>query len=167
MAGRPKGSKKKKNESSLKKKPDESVPRKAAVPAVVNDVADEDATDWDAVPSDSESEEEVVDVTQHLANDDCDPVNKALHNRMSTAGAFGKSHGCRPDDGWHGKEGTIIQIRKQLWLGRWIDIESVLNEVLRCKMDRARCTGLGKNGRMVDKTDQEPLPDSCRQGCQK
>jgi hypothetical protein len=124
MAGRPKGSKgSKKNKSLVHKKPSKSVPKKAAVPAVANDAADEDSTDWDAVPSDSESsEEEVVDVMEYLLDDnDYDPVNKVLYNRISIAGAFGKLHGYQRD-GWHGKEGIIMQIRKRLELGRWIDI---------------------------------------------
>jgi len=161
MAGRPKGSlgKKKvdKGNKGFRNKFHKSAPKKAAVvPAVVNDVADEDATDWDAVPTGSdseseeeeveseeeavESEEEAVDVMDHLVDEDYDPVNKVLYNRMSIAGAFGKFHGYQPD-GWHGKEGIIIQIRKRLELGRWIDIESILTEVLRCKMDRTQYTG--------------------------
>jgi hypothetical protein len=88
------------------------------------------STDWDAVPSDSESEEEVVDVMQYLVDGDYDPVSKVLYNRISIAGAFGKSHGYRPD-GWHGKERIIIQIRRQLELGRWIDIESGYNTLRR------------------------------------
>ena len=56
-------------------------------------------------------------------------MNKVFFNRISIAGTFGKFHSYQRD-GWHGKEGIINQIRKRLELGRWIDIEQVMNEVL-------------------------------------
>jgi hypothetical protein len=86
--------------------------------------ATEDNVGNDLQSDEEESDQEVTeDVLEYFKDEEFYPMDKVHAQRMAVDHLFVNVYGCK-SDGWRGKEGIINQIRGQLGLGRWIDVET-------------------------------------------
>jgi hypothetical protein len=131
--GQPKGSKSNKKKHTVAKRVARKFPPKKYD-------HEPEATE-DDVGNDLQSDEErTEDVLEYFKDEEFSPMDKVHAQRMVVAHLFVNVHGCK-SDGWHGKEGITNQIREHLGLGKWSDVETTLNKILQCKIDKIAHTG--------------------------